>query len=87
MIGKLTTNRPGETGVETMRIQGATALVSGANRGLGQVMARILLQRGAQRVYGGARDPGSVVEPGVTPVRLDISDPVQWPRQPRRAPT
>ncbi|MFE4968923.1 SDR family oxidoreductase [Streptomyces sp. NPDC056660] len=40
-------------------------------------MARILPQRGAQRVYGGARDPGSVIEPGVIPVRLDITDPVQ----------
>jgi NAD(P)-dependent dehydrogenase (short-subunit alcohol dehydrogenase family) len=60
-----------------MHIQGATALVTGANRGLGQVVARLLLQRGAQRVYGGARDPRSVVEPGVVPVRLDITDPAQ----------
>ncbi|MDT0547632.1 SDR family oxidoreductase [Streptomyces lonegramiae] len=60
-----------------MQIQGATALVTGANRGLGQVMARLLLQRGAQRVYGGARDPRSVFEPGVIPVRLDITDPAQ----------
>ncbi|QHA10200.1 SDR family NAD(P)-dependent oxidoreductase [Streptomyces broussonetiae] len=60
-----------------MRIQGATALVTGANRGLGQVMARLLLQHGAQRVYGGARDPRSVVEPGVIPVRLDITDSAQ----------
>ncbi|MGW7545808.1 hypothetical protein ACWGKQ_32585 [Streptomyces sp. NPDC054770] len=37
--------------------------MTGANRGLGQVAARLLLQHGAQRVYGGARDPRSVVEP------------------------
>ncbi len=60
-----------------MRIQGATALVTGANRGLGQVMARMLLQRGAQRVYAGARDPRAVAEPGVIPVRLDVTDPAQ----------
>ncbi|MEV6764285.1 SDR family NAD(P)-dependent oxidoreductase [Streptomyces sp. NPDC051105] len=60
-----------------MQIQGATALVTGANRGLGQMMARLLLQRGAHRVYGGARDPRSVREPGVIPVRLDITDPAQ----------
>ncbi|KPI01176.1 short-chain dehydrogenase/reductase SDR [Actinobacteria bacterium OK074] len=60
-----------------MEIHGATALVTGANRGLGQVLARALLRRGAQRVYGGARDPRSVVEPGVVPVRLDVTDPDQ----------
>lgn len=60
-----------------MRIQGATALVTGANRGLGQVMARLLLRRGAHRVYGGARDPRSVREPGVVPVPLDVTDPAQ----------
>ncbi|MFB7330561.1 SDR family NAD(P)-dependent oxidoreductase [Streptomyces adustus] len=51
-----------------MQIQGATALVTGANRGLGQVMARSLLQCGAHRVYGGARDPRSVREPGIVNV-------------------
>ncbi|MGW0765417.1 SDR family oxidoreductase [Streptomyces sp. NPDC002676] len=60
-----------------MQIHGATALVTGANRGLGQTMARMLLRRGARRVYGGARDPRSVVEAGVTPVRLDVTDPTQ----------
>ncbi|WP_225094605.1 SDR family oxidoreductase [Streptomyces sp. CoH27] len=60
-----------------MKIQGATALVTGANRGLGQVMARMLLERGAHRVYSGARDPRTVVEPRVTPVRLDVTDPAQ----------
>lgn len=52
------------------------ALVTGANRGLGRAFVRELVARGA-RVYAGARDPGSVTEPGVTPVRLDITDPVQ----------
>ncbi|WP_369389332.1 SDR family NAD(P)-dependent oxidoreductase [Streptomyces sp. CG1] len=58
-------------------IAGATVLVTGANRGLGRVMARMLVERGARRVYGGARDPRSVVEPGVVPVHLDVTDPGQ----------
>jgi NAD(P)-dependent dehydrogenase (short-subunit alcohol dehydrogenase family) len=57
-----------------MDIAGSVALVSGANRGLGQVFARELLRRGAVKVYGAARDPARVTEPGVTPVALDITD-------------
>jgi NAD(P)-dependent dehydrogenase (short-subunit alcohol dehydrogenase family) len=57
-----------------MRIEGSTALVTGANRGLGRRFAEELLARGAS-VYAGARDPGSVALPGVTPVALDITDP------------
>jgi len=58
-----------------MQINGATALVTGANRGLGQVYARELVSRGAAKVYGAARNPAAVTEPGVTPVALDITDP------------
>ena len=57
-----------------MRIDGSVALVTGANRGLGRVLARELVSRGAARVYGAARDPDAVIEPGVTPVALDITD-------------
>jgi NAD(P)-dependent dehydrogenase (short-subunit alcohol dehydrogenase family) len=60
-----------------MRISGSVALVTGANRGLGQVYARELIRRGAARVYGAARNPAAVTEPGATPVRLDITDPDQ----------
>src|SRR3984957_8590926 len=60
-----------------MRIAGSVALVTGANRGLGQVYARELVSRGAAKVYGAARDAGTVGEPGVMPVRLDITDPAQ----------
>ena len=60
-----------------MNVAGSVALVSGANRGLGRVYARELVSRGAAKVYGAARDPGTVGEPGVTPVRLDITDPGQ----------
>ena len=33
------------------------------------------MKRGAARVYGAARNPAAVTEPGVTPVALDITDP------------
>jgi NAD(P)-dependent dehydrogenase (short-subunit alcohol dehydrogenase family) len=58
-----------------MQIEGSVALVTGASRGLGRVFARQLVSRGAARVYGAARDPAAVTEPGVTPVALDITDP------------
>jgi NAD(P)-dependent dehydrogenase (short-subunit alcohol dehydrogenase family) len=57
-----------------MDISQATALVTGANRGLGRHLASELLARGAT-VYAGARDPASVDLPGVTPVAIDITDP------------
>lgn len=56
-----------------MDFKGQTALVTGANRGLGRVFARELQKRGA-KVYGGARNPASVVDEGVIPVQLDVSD-------------
>jgi NAD(P)-dependent dehydrogenase (short-subunit alcohol dehydrogenase family) len=58
-----------------MKINGSVALVTGANRGLGQMFARELVSRGAAKVYGAARDPLAVTEPGVTPIALDITDP------------
>jgi NAD(P)-dependent dehydrogenase (short-subunit alcohol dehydrogenase family) len=57
-----------------VRIDGSVALVTGANRGLGRVFARELVSRGAAKVYGAARNPAAVTEPGVTPVALDITD-------------
>jgi NAD(P)-dependent dehydrogenase (short-subunit alcohol dehydrogenase family) len=63
-----------------MRIEGSVALVTGAGRGLGRVLARDLVERGARIVYGAARNPASVTEPGVTPVTLDITDPANVSR-------
>jgi NAD(P)-dependent dehydrogenase (short-subunit alcohol dehydrogenase family) len=60
-----------------MQINGTTALVTGANRGLGRRFAQALLDRGAAKVYAAARNPESVDLPGVIPVRLDITDPAQ----------
>ena len=50
-----------------------TALVTGANRGLGKRFATDLVARGA-KVYAAARRPDSVTIPGVIPVALDITD-------------
>jgi NAD(P)-dependent dehydrogenase (short-subunit alcohol dehydrogenase family) len=55
-------------------ISSSTALVTGANRGLGRHFASELLRRGA-KVYAGARDPGSVEIEGAVPIALDITDP------------
>jgi NAD(P)-dependent dehydrogenase (short-subunit alcohol dehydrogenase family) len=63
-----------------MNISGSIALVTGANRGLGRAFARELVRRGAAKVYGAARDPGKVTEPGVQPVALDITDAEQVAR-------
>ncbi len=60
-----------------MEIEGSVALVTGANRGIGKAIADELLARGAATVYGGARTPSSITTPGVTAVRLDITDPDQ----------
>jgi NAD(P)-dependent dehydrogenase (short-subunit alcohol dehydrogenase family) len=57
-----------------MQISGHTALVTGANRGLGRHLAGQLRDRGAH-VYAAARDPQAVDLPGVTPIALDITDP------------
>ncbi|SEL32114.1 SDR family oxidoreductase [Streptacidiphilus jiangxiensis] len=60
-----------------MDLTGATALVTGANRGLGRRLAEALLDRGAAKVYAAARNPDSIDLPGVVPVRLDVTDPAQ----------
>lgn len=58
-----------------MKIDNATVLVTGANRGIGLAFTRELLDRGARKVYAGARDPSSVKQPGVEAIRLDVTKP------------
>ena len=58
-----------------MKIDNATVLVTGANRGIGLAFTRELLARGARKVYAGARDPSTVTLPGVEAIRLDVTKP------------
>jgi NAD(P)-dependent dehydrogenase (short-subunit alcohol dehydrogenase family) len=58
-----------------MDIAGSTALVTGANRGLGKVLAEQLLERGAKTVYAAARNPETITDPRLTPIALDVTDP------------
>ena len=43
-----------------MQIEGTTALVTGANRGIGKAIAQALLDRGAAKVYAGVRNLATV---------------------------
>ncbi len=58
-----------------MKLDNATVLITGANRGIGLAFAQAALARGARKVYAGARDPKSVTLPGVTPLQLDVNSP------------
>ena len=64
-----------------VQIAGTTALVTGANRGIGRALVEALLARGAARVYATARRPealGDLVArygERVVPMRLDVTRP------------
>ncbi|MET7990735.1 SDR family oxidoreductase [Amycolatopsis sp. NPDC005232] len=59
-----------------MDITGTTALVTGANRGIGLQYVNELLTRGVAKVYATARRPGLIdtSDPRVTPLHLDLLD-------------
>ena len=62
-----------------MNLQGISALVTGAARGLGRAFVTELLALGAGRVYAAVRRPEAVAaafpgEPRVVPLRLDVTD-------------
>jgi NAD(P)-dependent dehydrogenase (short-subunit alcohol dehydrogenase family) len=57
-----------------MKVEGSSALVTGANRGLGAAIAQALLDSGA-KVYGAARDSTSITNPDLIPVVLDVTNP------------
>ena len=61
-----------------MKLQGAIALVTGSNQGIGRGLVEVLLERGAAKVYATARRPETLdaicaLDPArVSPLKLDI---------------
>jgi NAD(P)-dependent dehydrogenase (short-subunit alcohol dehydrogenase family) len=58
-------------------IEGAVALVTGANRGIGRALTEALLVRGVRKVYATARNPESLRalrDERLVPLRLDVTD-------------
>jgi NAD(P)-dependent dehydrogenase (short-subunit alcohol dehydrogenase family) len=55
-------------------IEGASALVTGGNRGFGHAMVEELLDRGAARVYATARSPHTPRDKRIVPLVLDVTD-------------
>ncbi|MFO1067479.1 MAG: SDR family oxidoreductase [Geminicoccaceae bacterium] len=62
-----------------MQIEGAVALVSGANRGIGEAFVAALLARGAAKVYAASRAGNAVAwsDPRIVPLVLDTTDPAE----------
>ncbi|SEM22764.1 SDR family oxidoreductase [Bradyrhizobium sp. OK095] len=58
-----------------MDIKNATVFITGANRGLGLAFAREARRRGAAKVYAGMRNTDGFNEPGMIPVKIDVTDP------------
>jgi len=52
-----------------MKVAGSTALVTGANRGLGLTFAKVLVEMEAAKVYAAARNPKAVTLKGVVAAR------------------
>jgi NAD(P)-dependent dehydrogenase (short-subunit alcohol dehydrogenase family) len=67
-----------------MELRDCVALVTGANRGIGEAFVRVLLaERGATKVYAGSRDPAAAAHlerefPGrCVALELDVTDPAE----------
>lgn len=61
-----------ETGT---RIAGATAVVTGGQRGLGKAIVDELLAHGVAKVYSTSRRPETSTDPRVSVVQADVTDP------------
>ena len=64
-----------------MEINGTTALVTGANRGIGRAFVEALQAAGAKKIYAAARDIGSLDHvagsDSIVPLALDITDAIR----------
>lgn len=60
----------GQTGT---RVAGATAVVTGGQRGLGKAVVDELLARGAARIVSTSRKPDTAADPRVTVVQADVT--------------
>jgi len=60
-----------------MQISGSVVLITGANRGIGRAFVEGLAAAGARKNYAAARNPATIDDPRVEPVRLDITDHTQ----------
>ncbi|WP_144761065.1 SDR family oxidoreductase [Curtobacterium sp. 9128] len=58
----------------TERLDGRIALVTGANRGIGERFVREALERGAAKVYATARSPRQWDDARIVPLVLDLTD-------------
>ena len=67
-----------------MKIEGAVALVTGSNRGIGAAIVEALLTAGVSRVYAAARTSSGAVRDRVMPITLDVTDAVQVANAGRR---
>ena len=66
-----------EETMKAQKIEGAVALVTGANRGIGRALTEALLSRGVKKIYATARDPEALRDlrdPRLVALRLDVTD-------------
>jgi len=75
--------RRAKEGIMRAQIAGTTALVTGANRGIGRALVLALLDRGAAKVYAAARHPEQLADlvrrsgDRVVPLALDVTNSAQ----------
>ena len=63
--------------MKAQRIEGAVALVTGANRGIGRALTEALLNRGVKKVYATARNPEALHDlrdERLVSLRLDVTN-------------
>jgi NAD(P)-dependent dehydrogenase (short-subunit alcohol dehydrogenase family) len=63
-----------------MHITQKTLLITGANRGVGRALVEEALERGVTRIYAGTRSNFQHPDARVTPVTLDVTNPMEIQR-------